>query len=256
MELTGKLGLVVGVANEHSIAWGCAKAFKQGGADLVLTYINDKAKPYVEPLARQLGAELFPLDVQSDEQMDALFYALQQKGRPLDFLLHSIAFAPKDDLHGRVIDCSREGFLKSMDISCHSFLRMAHLAEPLMPKADPGGCLLTVTYHGSQQVVANYNMMGPVKAALESSVKYLADELGPHGLRVNALSPGPLLTRAASGIDDFEGLMEKARARAPQHQIVTIDDVGAYARFLVSDAAQHITGNICYVDAGLNVRGV
>lgn len=249
--LEGKRGLVVGIANEYSIAAGCAKAFSQAGAKLAITYINDKSKPYVLPIANEVNAEMIlPLDVQDDAQLDAVFEQIKTTWGELDFILHSIAYCPKDDLHGRVTDCSRAGFAQAMDISCHSFIRMARKAEPLMKK---GGCLLTVSYYGAEKVVEHYNIMGPVKAALESSVRYLAAELGPVGIRVNALSPGPLQTRAASGIPFFDELINDAIARAPQRKLVTIEDVGNMATNLVSDAAKSITGNITFVDAGYHV---
>jgi len=249
--LEGKVGLVTGVANDHSIAAGCARAFRAAGADLALTYLNEKAKPYVEPVARAVEASpLLPLDVESDAALASVFAAIREKWGRLDFLLHSIAFCPMPDLHGRVIDCSRDGFARAMDVSAHSFIRMARAAEPLM---SAGGSLLTVSYYGSEKVVDHYNIMGPVKAALESSVRYLAAELGSRNIRVNALSPGPLKTRAASGIDHFDELIDKARARAPEHRLVDIDDVGAYATFLVSDGARNVTGSVAYVDAGFNV---
>jgi enoyl-[acyl-carrier protein] reductase I len=249
--LDGRRGLVTGIANADSIAYGCAKAFRALGAELAVTYLNDKARPHVEPLARELGAPLFlPLDVQDDAQIDSLFEEIDKTWGKLDFLLHSMAFAPKDDLHGRVTDCTRAGFLKAMEISCWSFLRMAHLAEPLM---KDGGTLVTMTYYGSQQVVANYNLMGPVKAALESSVRYLASELGPKGIRVQAISPGPLKTRAASGIAHFDELMDKARLQAPVRALVSIDDVGWTTAFLVTEAARLITGEVVYVDGGYHI---
>lgn len=249
--LEGKRGLVIGIANEHSIAAGCAQAFVREGAELAVTYLNDKARPYVEPVASDLNASLFmPLDVTSDTEMDALFAAIAAKWGQLDFLLHSVAYCPQDDLHGGVVDCSREGFGAAMDISVHSFIRLARRARPLMKK---GGCLLTVSYYGAEKVVDHYNVMGPVKAALEASVKYMAAELGPEGIRVNALSPGPLMTRAASGIAHFDALIDEARARAPQHRLVTIEDVGNMAAGLASDAARNVTGNISYVDAGYHV---
>lgn len=252
-QLIGKRGLVVGVANEHSIAWGCAKAFREAGAELALTWLNDKARPHVEPLAQQLGAALqMPLDVEQPEQLDAVFAAITERWGRLDFLLHSIAFAPSGDLHGRVIDCSKEGFARAMDISCHSFIRMARLAEPLMAH---GGALLTMSYLGADEVVAHYGLMGPVKAALESSVRYLATELGPQGIRVNAVSPGPLATRAASGIAHFDELMDDARRRAPLRRLVDIDEVGSLCAFLASDAARAITGDTLYVDAGFHTIG-
>lgn len=249
--LEGKKGLVVGIANEHSIAAGCARSFRDAGAELAVTYLNEKAKSYVEPVAKALEAPLFmPLDVEADAQLDAVFDAIRDRWGQLDFLLHSIAYAPIEDLHGRVVDCSREGFARAMDISCHSFIRMAKRAEPLMKE---GGCLLTVSYYGAEKVVDHYNLMGPVKATLEATVRYLAAELGPDGIRVNALSPGPLMTRAASGIAHFDKLIDEARERAPQRRLVTIEDVGAMAAGLVSDAAKNVTGNISYVDAGYHV---
>ena len=249
--LEGKRGLVVGIANEQSIAAGCAKAFALAGAKLAITYINEKSKAYVEPVATEVNAEiLLPLDVQDDSQLDAVFQRIATTWGELDFILHSIAYCPKDDLHGRVTDCSRIGFSQAMDISCHSFIRMARKAEPLMKN---GGCLLTVSYYGAEKVVEHYNIMGPVKAALESSVRYLAAELGPAGIRVNALSPGPLQTRAASGIAFFDELINDARARAPMRQLVTIEDVGNVATSLVSDAAKSVTGNITFVDAGYHL---
>lgn len=249
--LTGKRGLVVGIANEHSIATGCAQAFKREGAELAVTYGHEKARRFVEPVAEELNAGLFmPLDVTSDAEMDAVYEAIASKWGKLDFLLHSVAFCPQEDLHGPVVDCSRKGFGEAMDISVHSFIRLAHKARPLMKE---GGCLLTVSYYGAEKVVDHYNIMGPVKAALESTVKYMAAELGPEGIRVNALSPGPLMTRAGSGIAHFDALIDEARSRAPQQRLVTIDDVGNMAAGLASARARNVTGNISYVDAGYHV---
>ncbi|MFZ5736642.1 enoyl-[acyl-carrier-protein] reductase [NADH] [Rhodopseudomonas thermotolerans] len=253
MNLQGKKGLIVGIANDQSIAFGCARAFRDAGADLAVTYLNDKAAPHVAPLAEQLGCPIVvPCDVREPGQLEAVFERIAAQWGRLDFLLHSIAFAPKEDLHGRVVDCSRAGFAMAMDVSCHSFIRMAKLAEPLMPD---GGCLLTVSFYGSEKVVEDYNLMGPVKAALESSVRYMAAELAPKRIRVHALSPGPLKTRAASGIARFDELLERTRARLPAHQLVSIEDVGAVAAFLVGDAARSLTGNIEYIDAGYHVIG-
>lgn len=249
--LQGKKGLVVGIANNQSIAFGCARAFKLCGAEVAITYMNEKAKPHVEPLAKMVAAPIFmPLDVEHDEEMAAVFAEIEQQWGKLDFLVHSIAFAPKDDLHGRVTDCSREGFARAMDISCHSFLRMAKRAEPLM---KDGGCLLTMSYLGADEVVDNYGIMGPVKAALQSATRYLSSELGPKGIRVHAISPGPLQTRAASGIRGFDKLMDAAIDRAPLHTLVSADDVGALAAYLVSDLARSITGGTIYIDGGYNV---
>lgn len=249
--LNGKRGLIVGVANNESIAYGCAQAFRAAGAELAFTYLNSKADPYVRPLAEELGARIIvPCDVREPGQLEAVFETVGKQWGGLDFLLHSIAFAPREDLHGRVVDSSQDGFKMAMDVSCHSFIRMAHLAEPLM---KDGGCLLTVTFYGGTKVVEHYNLMGPVKAALESAVRYMAVELGPKRIRVNALSPGPLKTRAASGIARFDELLERAKARTPEHQLVGIDEIGALAAFLVSDAARPITGNIEYIDGGYNI---
>ena len=252
-DLRGKKGLIVGIANEDSIAWGCARAFRAAGAELAVTWLNESARPYVEPLAEQLQAPIqMPLDVEQDGQMEAVFDALGARWERLDFVLHSIAFAPAADLHGRVADSSREGFARAMDISCHSLARMARLAEPLM---QGGGSLLTMSYLGAEEVVANYGLMGPVKAALESTVRYLAAELGPQGIRVNAVSPGPMATRAASGLADFGDLLADAAQRAPLRRLVDIDDVGAVCTFLASDAARSITGTTLYVDAGFHILG-
>ena len=249
--LEGKKGLVAGIANEHSIAYGCAKAFRQSGAQLAITYLNEKAEPYVRPLAQNLDSPIIvPCDLRIPGQIEAVFEAISEHWGELDFVLHSIAFAPREDLHGRVVDCSEDGFLLAMRMSCHSFIRMVRLAEPLMQN---GGSLLTVTFYGSEKVVEDYNLMGPVKAALESSVRYTAAELGPKGIRVNSISPGPIRTRAASGISRFDELLERAAKRAPRRQLVTIEEVGATAAFLVSDGARSVTGGVHYVDAGYNI---
>lgn len=249
--LAGKKGLILGIANEHSIAYGCAQAFRALGADLAITYLNEKAKPYSEPLAQELGATLFlPCDVSEDGQLEDVFAAVEKTWGRLDFALHSIAYAPKADLHGRVVDCSRDGFALAMDVSCHSFIRMAHLAEPLM---KDGGTLFTMSYYGAEKVVEHYNIMGPVKSALEAVVRYIAVELGPKGIRVHAISPGPVKTRAASGIDHFDALMEKAAAHAPSHKLVGIEDVGMATAYLATDYAKLITGETIYVDGGYHI---
>jgi enoyl-[acyl-carrier protein] reductase I len=249
--LGGKKGLVIGIANEHSIAWGCAKAFRAFGAELAVTYLNDKAKKFVEPLAQELEAPiLMPLDVTIEGQMEAVFERIAKQWGELDFALHSIAFSPKDALQGRVVDVSRSGFSTTMDVSCWTFVRMAKLAEPLMRK---GGTLFTMTYYGSQMVVKNYNVMGVAKAALECAVRYMAAELGPKGIRVHAISPGPLATRAASGIPEFDELLDKARAKAPARSLVSIDDVGVATAFLAHDAARLITGETLYIDGGYHI---
>jgi enoyl-[acyl-carrier protein] reductase I len=249
--LEGKRGLVIGIANENSIAWGCAKAFRAFGAELAVTYLNDKAKKYVEPLARTLEAPIMmPLDVRTPGQLEAVFERVGKEWGRLDFVVHSIAFSPKDALHGRVVDVSQDGFLTTMDVSCWSFIRTAHLAEPLMRK---GGTLFTMTYYGSQMVVKNYNIMGVAKAALESAVRYIAAELGPKGIRVHAISPGPLATRAASGIPEFDALLDKAKGKAPARSLVSIEDVGAATAFLAHDAARLITGETLYIDGGYHI---
>ncbi len=249
--LKGRKALVTGIANDQSIAWGCAKAFRLFGADLAITYLNEKAKPYVEPLARSLDASmLLPLDLRVDGQLEAVFERMRTDWGTLDLVLHSIAFAPKDDLRGRVVDCSKEGFGLAMELSCWSVIRMAKLAEPLMSR---GGALFTMTYYGSQMVVEHYNMMGPVKAALEAATRYMAAELGPKGIRVHAISPGPLKTRAASGISEFDQLLEKAQEKAPARSLVSIDDVGMAVGFLATDAAKLITGETLYIDGGYHV---
>lgn len=251
--LSGSKALVVGVANTQSIAWGCAKAFHSQGAEVAITYLNDKAEPYVRPLAESISAPIIaPLNVAEDAQMDALFDLIEKTWGRLDILLHSIAFCPKEDLHGRVVDCSREGFSKAMDISVYSFLNMIRRAEPLMPY---GGTCMTVSFYGSEKVVEHYNIMGPVKAALESVTRYTAAELGPKGISVHALSPGPLKTRAASGIDHFDELMSRTAANTPTHNMATIEDVGAYAAFLASREAANVTGCIHMIDGGYHIVG-
>jgi enoyl-[acyl-carrier protein] reductase I len=253
MDLHGKRGLVFGIANEHSIAYGCASAFHAAGAELAVSYLNAKAEPYVRPLAEALRCPIIaPCDVRVAGELEAFFEHVRKQWGRFDFLLHSIAFAPKEDLHARVIDCSQVGFMMAMDVSCHSFIRMAKLAEPMMPT---GGCLLTVTFYGAEKVVEDYNLMGPVKAALESSVRYMAAELGEKRIRVHAISPGPLKTRAASGIARFDELMERTRQRTPEHRLVGIDEIGSLASFLVSDAASALTGNIEFIDAGNHIIG-
>jgi enoyl-[acyl-carrier protein] reductase I len=249
--LEGKRGLVVGIANEHSIAWGCAKAFRAFGAEIAVSYLNEKARKFVEPLAQALDAQIImPLDVRVAGEMEAVFERVADQWGRLDFVVHSIAFSPKEALQGRVTDVARDAFLTTMDVSCWTFIRMAHLAEPLMHN---GGTLFTMSYYGGQKVVENYNIMGVAKAALESAVRYLAAELGPKGIRVHAVSPGPLATRAASGIPEFDALLEKAKTKAPSRCLVTIDDVGAATAFLAHDAARLITGETLYIDGGYHI---
>jgi enoyl-[acyl-carrier protein] reductase I len=249
--LLGQKALVLGIANEHSIAYGCARAFRKVGAELAITYLNDKARPYVEPLARELEAPLFmPLDVQKPGQLEAVFEQVQRTWGRLDIALHAIAFAPKEDLQGGLLNCSAAGFGLAMDVSCHSFVRMARLAAPLMTQ---GGTLFAMTYYGSNKVVPTYSVMGPVKAALEACVRYLAHELGPRDIRVHAISPGPIKTRAAGGLKDFDLLLNEAAQRAPVGELVDIDDVGMATAYLATPYARRITGSTAYVDAGLNI---
>jgi len=249
--LQGAKALITGVANEHSIAYGCAKAFHELGAELALTYANEKTKPYVEPLAQALDAQLFlPLDVTDEPQLAAVFEQIDARWGQLDILVHAVAWAPKEDLHGGLLQSSRDGFLSAMDISCHSFVRMARLAAPLM---KDGGTMLTMSYYGANKVVPSYSVMGPVKAALEACARYLAVELGPRDIRVHAISPGPLKTRAASGLRDFDLLLNEAVERAPLGELVDIMDVGYTCAFLATPYARRVSGSTLYIDGGLNI---
>lgn len=249
--LEGRRAVILGIANAHSIAYGCAKVFRQLGAELAITYLDAKAKPYVEPLARELGASILaPCDVSKEGELEAVFERVRWEWGSLDIALHSIAFAPKADLQGRLVDSSAEGFKLAMDISCHSFVRMARLAEPLM---KDGGTLIAMSYHGSARVVPTYSLMGPVKAALESAVRYLAYELGEKQIRVHAVSPGPLKTRAASGLKDFDLLLAEADQRAPLGELVDITDVGLTTAYLTTPFARRLTGTTTYIDGGLSI---
>lgn len=249
--LKGKKALVAGIANEHSIATGCAKAFHELGAEVAVTYLNEKAKRFVEPIASAVEAPIFlPLDVAQPGELESLFERIEKDWGRLDILVHSIAWAPKDDLQGGLLNCTAEGFTRAMDISCHSFVRMARLAAPLM---KDGGSLFAMSYHGAQKVVANYNVMGPVKAALEAACRYLAYELGAKGIRVHAISPGPLKTRAASGLKDFDLLLNEAVQRAPIGELVDIMDVGFACAYLATPFARRLTGSTVYVDGGVNI---
>jgi enoyl-[acyl-carrier protein] reductase I len=249
--LKDRKALVVGVANDSSIAYGCARAFRELGADLALTYLNEKARPHVDPLARSLDAPIvLPLDVSVPGQLESVFDAIARTWGRLDILVHSIAFAPKEDLQGGLLNCSAEGFSKAMDVSCHSFVRMARLAAPLM---TAGGTMFAMSYYGANKVVTNYNVMGPVKAALEACCRYLAFELGGQGIRVHAISPGPLKTRAASGLKDFDLLLTEAAQRAPLGELVDIMDVGFTCAFLATPYARRLSGSTLYVDGGVNI---
>ncbi len=248
IDLRGKRALVVGIANDQSIAWGVAQALHRAGADLAITYLNEKAEPHVRPLAESVHAPIImQLDVSKDEHEEPLFNEIGRVWGELDILIHSIAFAPGSDLHGRVIDSSARGFATAMDISVHSFIRLARHAEPLMTN---GGACLAMSFFGAEKVVDSYNLMDPVKAALEAATRELAAELGPRNITVNTLSPGPMATRAASGIAHFDELMNEAIARSPMRRLATIDDVGAAVVFLSSDVARHISGGVLHVDAG------
>jgi enoyl-[acyl-carrier protein] reductase I len=251
--LSGKKALIVGIANEQSIAYGCAHMLKSAGVELAITYLNDKAKPFVDEVVDQLQPTIYTrCDVTNDDDIKLLFEQINSKWHQLDILIHSIAFAPKQDLQGPIVESSKEGFLLAMDISCHSFLRMANLAKPLM---KDGGSLFAMSFYGAEKVVENYNLMGPVKAALEASVRYMAVELGPQKIRVIALSPGPVKTRAASGIGKFDQLMLRAREKSPLQTLVDIFDVGAMVTFLASDYAKNITGDTIYIDGGYHIVG-
>lgn len=249
--LAGRKALVVGIANEHSIAYGCARAFREMGAEIAVTYLNDKARPFVEPLAQALEAPLFlPLNVEAPGQTEDVFSSIGEHWGKLDILVHSIASVPKEDIKGGLIDCSAEGFGQAMDISCHSFIRMAKLAAPLM---TDGGTMFAMSYHGANRVVPNYNVMGPVKAALEATCRYLAYELGHRRIRVHAVSPGPLKTRAASGLKDFDLLLHDAIERSPIGELVDIMDVGFTCAYLATPFARRLTGSTVYVDSGMNI---
>jgi len=254
INLQGKKGLVVGIANEHSLAWSAAKHFHNAGAELAVTYLNDRARSFVEPLAQELSAPIFvPCDVAMPGQLESVFERIQERWGRLDFLFHSIAWARKEDLHGRLTDCSADGFSQSMMISCHSLIGMARLAEPLM---NQGGSIMTLSYYGAEKVVDHYNVMGPVKAALEASVRYLAHELGPRAIRVNAISAGAVKTRAATGIEHFDELINETRRKAPLRRTVEAREVGRTALMLASDYTTAITGEILHVDAGFHIEGM
>ena len=249
--LEGKKALVIGIANEDSIAYGCAKAFRSLGADLAVSWLNDKARRFVEPLAVELEASITgEVDVSVPGQLEAIFEQIRTRWGRLDILVHSIAFAPKADLQGGLLNCSAEGFAKAMDVSCHSFVRMANLAAPLMTN---GGAMFAMSYIGANRVVGNYNVMGPVKAALEAACRYLAYELGPQGIRVHAISPGPLKTRAASGLKNFELMLDEAAHKAPLGELVDIMDVGYACAYLATPFARRVTGGLVYVDGGANL---
>ncbi|MEI9902424.1 MAG: enoyl-ACP reductase FabI [Hyphomicrobium sp.] len=251
VDLAGKRGLVVGIANGQSIAAGCARAFHDAGAELAVTYLNERAEPFVRAAVEGTSALVVgPCDVRVAGQLEAVFRGIKDRWGRLDFLLHSIAFAPREDLQTPLVNCSAEGFALAMDVSCHSFIRMAKLAAPLM---TDGGCLMTVSFYGADKVVENYNLMGPVKAALESSVRYLAADLASARIRVHAISTGPVKTRAASGIDRFDELLDAVRARTPAQRLVSVEEIGKVAAFLASNAGIPLTGSVTYADGGFHV---
>jgi enoyl-[acyl-carrier protein] reductase I len=245
--LAGKKGLIVGLANAHSIAYGCMCEASAQGAQIVASCLNEKALKYAQPLADELGMPLLTCDVETPGAMQALVErAVQQLGQ-LDFVVHSIAWAPLDDLHGDVVSSSSVGFARAMEVSCHSFATLAQLCVPHMKQ---GGSLVTMSYLGAAEAVPHYGLMGPVKAALESLVRYMALELGPKGIRVHAVSPGPIPTRAASGIESFDELMIHAQKKAPLGRLVTLQEIAQLSAFLCSDASSGMTGQTIYVDAG------
>ena len=246
--------LIVGVANERSLAWAIAQELKRLGFDLAFTYLDERMEKRVRPLAESLGSQIIePLDVGQDAQVERLFQNLKQKWGRLDALVHSVAFANREDLEGRFVDTTREGFRMAMDVSAFSLVALAKAAEPLM--SENGGAIVTLTYHGSQKVVPNYNVMGVAKAALESSVRYLASDLGPKKIRVNAVSAGAVKTLAAAGIRDFRDKLTETQNKAPLRENIDQNDVGALGAFLCAPQSKHITGSIMYVDSGLHILG-
>lgn len=252
--MAGKKGLILGVANNRSIAWGIAKAVRSHGADLALTYQGDALKKRVVPLAEELGSQIvLPCDVTDNASMDAVFAELQQRWGRLDFLVHAVAFSDKSELDGRYVDTTEKNFSQSLLISCYSFTALAQRAEKLM---SSGGSLLTLTYYGAEKVMPHYNVMGVAKAALEASVRYLAADLGKGGIRVNAISAGPIKTLAASGISDFRYILRWNEYNSPLRRTVTIEDVGGAALYLLSDLARGVTGEVHHVDSGYHVQGM
>jgi enoyl-[acyl-carrier protein] reductase I len=252
--MTGKRGLIMGVANNRSIAWGISKAVAAQGAEIALTYQGDALKKRVEPLASELGSSLvLPCDVTDSSSMDAVFATLKEKWGSLDFLVHAIAFSDKNELDGRYVDTTESNFTQTMLISCYSFTALAKRAETLM---SDGGSLLTLTYYGAEKVMPHYNVMGVAKSALEASVRYLAADLGQIGIRVNAVSAGPIKTLAASGISDFRYILKWNEYNSALRRNVTIDEVGGAGLYLLSDLSRGVTGEIHHVDSGYHVQGM
>ena len=249
--LEGKKGLILGVANDRSIAWGIAQACHEHGAELGFTYLNEAFEKRVRPLAESLGADLIlPCDAQKDDDIAAVMSEVEKRWEKIDFLIHSIAYAKGEDLKGPFHETSREGFMLAMDISVYSFIKLVSAAKPLM---KDGGSALTLTFHGAQQVIPRYRVMGVAKAALEASVRELAADFGGENIRVNAISAGAIKTLAASGLTEFRELLNVFETRAPLKKAMTIDDVGKSAVYLVSDLASAVTGEIHYVDCGFNI---
>ncbi len=252
--MQGKRGLIMGLANDRSLAWGVAKALADQGADLAFSYQGEALEKRVRPLAGQLGSDrLINCDVSSMEALDAAFAELKEQWQTLDFVVHAIGFSDKNELRGKFVDTSLDNFLMTMNVSVYSFIAVAQRARAMM---NPGGSLLTLTYYGAEKVIPHYNVMGVAKAGLEASVKYLAMDLGPEGVRVNAISAGPIKTLAASGIGDFRYIMKWNEYNSPLRRNVTIEDVGGAGLYLVSDLASGVTGEIHHVDAGYNVVGM
>lgn len=252
--MNGKRGLVMGVANNRSIAWGIAKSVAAQGAHVAFTYQGEALKKRVEPLASEIGSDLvLPCDVTDPDSMDSVFNTLQQRWGSLDFVVHAIAYSDKSELDGRYVDTSLDNFSKTMLISCYSFTAIAQRAEKLMPN---GGSLLTLTYYGAEKVMPHYNVMGVAKSALEASVRYLAADLGRTGIRVNAISAGPIKTLAASGISDFRYILKWNEYNAPMRRTVSIEDVGGAGLYLLSDLSRGVTGEVHHVDAGYHVVGM
>jgi len=254
--LDGKRALIVGLASNRSIAWGIAQAMHREGAELAFTYQNDRLKPRVEKMAAECGSDLtFPLDVTNDDEINAVFDNLKKQWGYLDIIIHSVAFAPKEELEGDYLDnVTRDGFKMAHDISSFSFAALAKAGYPLMEGRD--GALLTLSYLGAERVLQNYNVMGLAKASLEANVRYMATSLGPKGIRVNAISAGPIRTLAAAGIKSFRAMLDYNQRNTPMRRNVTIDEVGNVAAFMCSDLASGITGEITYVDAGYNITGM
>ncbi|NOD75522.1 MULTISPECIES: enoyl-ACP reductase FabI [unclassified Ruegeria] len=252
--MAGKRGLIMGLANDKSIAWGIARALSEAGAELAFSYQGDALKKRVDPLAAQLGSEIvLPCDVSDEVSVDALFTALEEKWGKLDFIVHAIGFSDKNELRGRYVDTSRANFKLTMDVSVYSFTAVMQRAEKMMGE---GGSAITLTYYGAEQVMPHYNVMGVAKAALEASVKYLAEDLGKDGIRVNSISAGPIKTLAASGIGDFRYIMKWNEYNSPLRRNVTIDDVGKSALYLLSDLSSGVTGENLHVDSGYHIVGM